>query len=197
MVKRKIDCTLDEIVGEYLKKRKCEKSRKLYEENIGYHKNDGTKILEKFLNYLKTMETVKENMKLEDLDFEINFGAYQPEKKVNSTKLCGKHEVKSNGPERKSFGEDKQEVPKEFIQKIKELGMKEEDAGILYQTKIDWTAVYSENKIFCTETRCDFYTKIDNEELTKHMINKHKYGEYPCLHPNCSFIGYSKVNTLF
>ena len=197
MAKRKIDCTLDEIVWEYLEKRKCEKSRKLYEENIGYHKNDGTKILEKFLNYLKTMQTQKENMKLEDLDFEINFGAYQPEKKVNSTKPCGKHEVKSNGHERKSFGEDKQEVPKEFIQKIKELGMKEEDAGILYQTKIDWTAVYSENKIFCTETRCDFYTKIDNEELTKHMINKHKYGEYPCLHPNCSFIGYSKVNILF
>ena len=197
MAKRKIDCTLDEIVWEYLKKGKCEKSRKLYEENIGYHKNDGTKILEKFLNYLKTMQTQKENMKLEDLDFEINFGAYQREKKVNSTKPCGKHEVKSNGHERKSFGEDKQEVPQEFIQKIKELGMKEEDAGILYQTKINWTAVYSENKIFCTETRCDFYTKIDNEELTKHMINKHKYGEYPCLHPNCSFIGYSKVNILF
>ena len=190
MAKRKIDCTLDEIVGEYLKKRKCEKSRKFYEESIGYHKNDGTKILEKFLNYLKTMETEKENMQLEDLDFEINFGAYQPEKKVSS-KPVEKHEVKSKGHERKSFGE---EVPKEFIQKIKDLGMKEEDAELLYQTKIDWAAVYSENKIFCTETRCDFYTKIDNEELTKHMISKHKYGEYPCLHPNCSFVGYSKVN---
>ena len=71
--------------------------------------------------------------------------------------------------------------------------MKEEDANILYQTKIDWTAVYSENKIFCTETRCDFFTKIDDPRLTNHMKHKHKYGEYPCIHPNCNFVGYSKV----
>ena len=72
--------------------------------------------------------------------------------------------------------------------------MREEEADILYQTKIDWTAVYNENKIFCTEPRCEFSTKIDNQELTMHMIKKHKYGEYPCIHPNCSFIGYSKVH---
>ena len=155
-------------------------------------------MLGKFFDYLKTLQTEKENigMKLDDLGFDINFGGYQPEKKASS-KPIGKYEFKSKGHERKSFGGDQDEVPKEFIQKIKELGMKEEDADILYQTKIDWTAVYSENKIFCTETKCDFYTKIDNEVLTKHMINKHKYGEYPCLHPNCSFIGYSKVNILF
>ena len=84
MGKRKIDCTLDEIVGEYLNKRKCEKSRKLYEENTGYHKNDGTQILEKFMSYLKIMKTKKEVKKDEDLDFEINFGAYQTDEKVSS-----------------------------------------------------------------------------------------------------------------
>ena len=84
MGKRKIDCTLDEIVGEYLNKRKCEKSRKLYEENTGYHKNDGTQILEKFMSYLKIMKTKKEVKKGEDLDFEINFGAYQTDEKVSS-----------------------------------------------------------------------------------------------------------------
>ena len=84
MAKRKIDCSLDEIVGEYLMKRKCEKSRKLFEENFGYHKNDRTKILENFLNYLKIMETKKEIKIDEDLDFEINFGAYQTDQKVST-----------------------------------------------------------------------------------------------------------------
>ena len=82
MSKRKIDCTLDEIVGEYLKKGKFEKSRKLYEENIRYHENDETEIREKFLNHLKAMGTKKE-IKIEDLDFEINFGAYQTDQKVS------------------------------------------------------------------------------------------------------------------
>ena len=83
MAKRKIDCSLDEIVGEYLMKRKCEKSRKLFEEKIGCHTNDGTKILENLLNYLKIMETKKEFKIDEDLDFEINFGAYQTDQKVS------------------------------------------------------------------------------------------------------------------
>ena len=81
MAKRKIDFTLDEIVGEYLKKRKCQKSRKLFEENTGYHENDGTRILEKFMTYLKAMG--KKEIKIEDLDFEINFGAYQTDQKVS------------------------------------------------------------------------------------------------------------------
>ena len=78
------------------------------------------------------------------------------------------------------------------MKKIKKLGMREEDAQILYQTKIDWTAVYSDNKINCTEKTCDFFTKIDTEELTNHMIEVHKYGEYKCEDPHCNFVGYSK-----
>ena len=88
----------------------------------------------------------------------------------------------------------KKEVPKEFIKKIKKLGMKVEDADILYESKIDWTAVYSNNKIYCIEIGCDFYTKIDNEELTNHTIDCHDYGEYPCNQPHCNFVGFSMVS---
>ena len=80
----------------------------------------------------------------------------------------------------------------EFIEKIRELGMKVENAEVLYKSKIDWTAVYSENKIYCPELTCDYSTKIDNEELTNHLINVHKYGEYNCDDPHCDYVGYSK-----
>ena len=78
------------------------------------------------------------------------------------------------------------------MKKIKKLGLREEDAQILYQTKIDWTAVYSNNKLYCTEKTCDFFTEIDNGELKNHMIEVHKYGEYKCEDPHCDFVGYSK-----
>ena len=76
--------------------------------------------------------------------------------------------------------------------------MNESDAEILYKTKINWTEAYSNNKIYCTEQNCDFYTKIKNDdELTNHMITAHSYGEYPCTHPSCNFVGISKVIVLF
>ena len=80
------------------------------------------------------------------------------------------------------------------MSKIKKLGLKEEDSHILYQTKIDWTAVYSDNNIYCAEHKCDFFTKIDNEELTNHMITVHKYGEYNCENPPCNYVGHSQKN---
>ena len=88
----------------------------------------------------------------------------------------------------------KKEIPKEFIKKIEKLGLKVEDAAALYASKIDWTAAYSDNKIYCTEMACDFYTKIDSDVLTKHMIDCHEYGDYPCSHPHCNWVGFSKVN---
>ena len=82
MAKRKIpvDCSLNDIIGEHLNNTKCEKSLKLFEDNVGQTKK--AKMMEKFLNYLKKKEAEKENTKDEDLGFEINFGAYQPDKKV-------------------------------------------------------------------------------------------------------------------
>ena len=90
--------------------------------------------------------------------------------------------------------ESKKEVPKEFIKKIKKLGMKVENAEVLYATKIEWAAVYSDNKIHCTEATCDFQANIDSEDLTRHMISHHKYGEYQCSYANCNYIAYSKVS---
>ena len=98
------------------------------------------------------------------------------------------------GPKIEGDGKKKKEVPKEFIKKIKKLGMKVEDAENLYASKIEWTAVYSENKIHCAEPDCDFNTKIDSDILTKHMIDCHNYADYPCDQPNCNFIGYSQVS---
>ena len=80
MAKRKIDCSLDDIVSEYLKKTKCEKSSKIFERSA---KSDHTKALERFLNFLKQKETEKENRVEDDLGFEINFRAFQPEPKVS------------------------------------------------------------------------------------------------------------------
>ena len=91
-------------------------------------------------------------------------------------------------------GEKKKEIPKEFIKKILKLGLRVEDAAILYETKIDWTAVYSNNKIHCAEMGCDFHTNIDHDVLTNHMIDRHNYGEFPCTHSHCNFVGYSKVS---
>ena len=88
----------------------------------------------------------------------------------------------------------KKEVPKGFIKKIKNLGINVEDADILFKSKIDWCAVYSDNKIYCVEPYCNFGTEIDNEELTNHMISVHKYGEYPCNYDHCDYVAYSKVS---
>ena len=83
MAKGKIDCSLDEIVMEYLKKAKCEKSIKLLGmEHSG--ESDHSKLLEKFIKFLTKSEREKDNRKADDdLGFEINFAAFQPEKKVN------------------------------------------------------------------------------------------------------------------
>ena len=83
MAKRKIavDWSLNDIIGEHMKNSKCEKSLKSFEVKVGLAKKP--KMMEKFLNYLKEKEAEKENIKDEDLGFEINFGAYQPAKKVS------------------------------------------------------------------------------------------------------------------
>ena len=108
--------------------------------------------------------------------------------------LSNKREKK--GPRIEGDSKKKKEVPKEFIKKIQKLGMKVEDAEVLYGSKIEWCAVYSNNKIYCPETGCDFSTTIDNGIMTKHMIDRHNYGEFPCEHAHCNYIGYSKVSNL-
>ena len=71
--------------------------------------------------------------------------------------------------------------------------MRVEDAEVLFKSKINWTAVYSENKIYCVEPGCDYFTMIDNGELTNHMIKVHKYEDYPCTNDHCDYVATSKV----
>ena len=110
---------------------------------------------------------------------------------LGERKPTSQNKKKSNEPFDKK--EKKIDIPKEFIKKIKKLGMREDDAEILFQSKIDWTAVYSENKIYCPEVTCDYFTKIDSGDLRDHLISVHQWGDYPCQYANCDYKGVSKV----
>ena len=137
-----MDRSLDGFVLKYLKIAKYEKTCKLFgESTIG-----NSKIIKKFIKFVRKNEKLKNGaIKKKDLDddglgFEINFGAYQrsepklPLKKIPETKRS------KNWTEGKR---EKIEIPKKFIKKIRKLGLREEDADILYKSKIDWTSVYS------------------------------------------------------
>ena len=81
MAKRKMDSCLDGMIINYMKKRKCEKTVKLLEEKFD-GKYEDVRVTEKFLNYLRAKE-VKKEIESDDLGFEINFGAYEPQPKVS------------------------------------------------------------------------------------------------------------------
>ena len=97
------------------------------------------------------------------------------------------------GPKNREV-EKKTEIPKKFIRKIKKLGLRPEDAAVLYETKIDWETVYADNKIYCAETGCDFVTEIDNPALQEHTKKIHGYKDQPCEAKDCNYIGFSKKN---
>ena len=81
MSKRKVESSLDDIVIGYLKKVKCERTSKLLEtERSG--ESDRSKSLKKFIIFLKQKDIKKEYHVEDELGFEINFGAFQPEAKV-------------------------------------------------------------------------------------------------------------------
>ena len=213
MPKRKLESSLDDFFGEYFKKAKCERTLKLFENKTGRLKNEN--VCERFMNYLKRKEAEKENED-DELGFEINFGAYETETKVSFTAFTyssqhidhpGKYfyatvqlpTTSARKPlreKRKDSNVKKVDIPKDFIKKIKKLGMNVDEAETFYKTKIDWTAVYSDNKIYCPEKTCDYSTNIDDETLRDHLINVHNYGEYPCQYPECNFTGVSKVRIL-
>ena len=191
MAKRKINCSLDDVVKEYLKKVKCDKTSKMFgtEHSIESDQNKISTSMREFQKFLK--KKTKENDVEDDLGFEINFGAFQPEKKLL---LRNSLFQKANHGSKKESERRKKDVPKDFIKKIKHLGMRVEDAQVLFMSKIDWCAVYSENKIYCVEPGCDYFTTIENEELTNHMIDVHKYGDYPCNYDHCNYVATSKVS---
>ena len=75
MAKRKTDCSFDAFVLRYLKKAKFDKTLNLFEESIVKQESTSEKLTEEFLFYLKTLKIKQENV--DDLGFEINFGAYE------------------------------------------------------------------------------------------------------------------------
>ena len=82
MAKRKIDCSLNDLIIAFLKKRKYKRSLKLFEDKNGGSEKENTGIYDNFINYVAEREYKKET-ELADLGFEINFGAFQPEIKVS------------------------------------------------------------------------------------------------------------------
>ena len=180
---------MNEFVIKYLKKAKYEKTLKLFAGKVGESKACTSAAHKKFTNYLKQKERTTKNANNDDLGFEINFGAYQQELKLPAT-----IDRKGIGEMTGSKNEIAKDVPNEFIKHILKLGMKVEDVELLYKTKINWTVVYSENKLYCTEHGCEFFTKIDGDELRNHMVVNHNYGEYPCPYQDCDYVGVSKVS---
>ena len=213
MTKRKMDCELDYIVMEYLKKVKYEKTSKIFGTGrLGA--SNHSKSMGNFIKFLQRSEKEQNHVE-DDLGFEINFGAFQPVRRVSffyfsrnfiilqalfylKFKLPSK-EPRELSTEKKNQGlkiereNRKKDIPKEFMRKIENLGMNAEDAEVLFISKIDWTAVYSENKIYCVEPGCSYFTKITTGELTNHMINVHKYADFPCDYDYCDYVAYSKV----
>ena len=82
MSKRKVDCSLDGIIMEHFKKVKCKKTSKIFGAER-YGESDHSNSLKEFIKFLKQKETKKEYHFDDDLGFEINFGAFQPETKVS------------------------------------------------------------------------------------------------------------------
>ena len=80
MGKRKLDGCINDLIAEYLKKRKCEKTLKLFEEKNMVSENRN--LCEQFRTFLMKKESEKENRN-DDLGFEINFGAFQSVAKVS------------------------------------------------------------------------------------------------------------------
>ena len=84
MAKRKAEFSLDDLVADYLKNAKCERTLKLFEDKKPSPKKETENICERFMNYLMKKESEREN-ESDDLGFEINFGVFPPETKVRFT----------------------------------------------------------------------------------------------------------------
>ena len=94
----------------------------------------------------------------------------------------------------------------EFMNYLKEKEAEEEEDDLGFEInfganepKIDWVAVYSDKKIYCHESNCDFFGKLDTDDLMSHLIDTHKYGTFKCEYKNvdCKFVGFSEVSFNF
>ena len=84
MSKRESDTNLEDFLVQYFKKRKYHKTSELFERTLNQERHPSKSPEEKFVKYLKRNLAKLENEKfIDDLDFEINFGAYQYDLKVS------------------------------------------------------------------------------------------------------------------
>jgi len=184
---------IDSFILEYMKYKKLKDSAKLFQSKnpkVFPRKHiQGT--VERFEKYLHKNEKVKsENY---DLGFHINFGSFS-----KAVKYPVKWDIKkSNSLDEKRKRRRKSEIPKEFLKKIEKLGFNQDNARVLYDTKMDWTAMNSESNIYCTQHGCDHKTVIREDCLREHCINIHQWGEYPCDAVGCYYIGYSRKNRAY
>lgn len=184
---------LDAFISEYMKHKTFEKSAKLfdYKNPRVLPRKNIQRTFERFEKYLNAIEKVKSESY--DLGFDINFGSVS-----TAVKYPVKRDIKlSKRSNEKRKRNRKSEVPKEFLMKIEKLGFKKENARVLYETKLDWTAMNSDSKIYCTQHGCDHNTFISEDCLRDHCINAHQWGEYPCDAVGCYYIGYSRKNLAY
>ena len=84
MAKRKFDSSLNDLIVDCFKKRKCERTLQLFghftNKTFKYENHD---LLERFMNYLKNKDAEKKDQ-TDDLGFEINFGEFEPIAKVST-----------------------------------------------------------------------------------------------------------------
>ena len=89
--------------------------------------------------------------------------------------------------------EKKVKIPSEFIEHILTLGFDKNDAKRLYDQRDDWLGVHTGGQLFCTKYGCQFFTKVNSDELFEHCRNEHKWKDYPCDHVNCNYVAYSSL----
>ena len=128
MAKRKHESSLNDFVIEHLKKTKCLKALKLFDETVeSSSASVPLKNFESFISYLKTNPKSNENFD-DDLGFEINFGGHEPEPRIER-----KHSPDVRRTKKRfkiDSTEAKIKIPTKFIMKIKKLGLREEEFQI-------------------------------------------------------------------
>lgn len=87
MAKRKNECSLDNAIAGFLKKRKYRKTLKLFGANVSNDGDLNSQLSDRFEIFLK--RKIKNELKSKNVDdglgFEINFGTFQPTQKVFPT----------------------------------------------------------------------------------------------------------------
>ncbi|CBY36007.1 unnamed protein product [Oikopleura dioica] len=87
----------------------------------------------------------------------------------------------------------KTQVPDEFYNRMRDIGVPEENIAIFYHVREKFDNFNELPDIYCTYGKgCCFRTRHGNDCLTEHCQVFHGYGSYPCIKKDCNYVGYSK-----